>query len=110
MIQNDESHGPAVFWELLSHDDKVEFIQLRTSFHLIQENTRDSRRPPFRRDLFLILNFLKRGSENLEFRSIISGICFADAVICLNFRQLASFIGRCKSSLTGGFHELGFFF
>jgi hypothetical protein len=109
MTQNTESQVPSVFWELLSYDDKTEFLRLKTDFHLIQENSRDGRHPPLRQTLFLILNFLKRGSENVEFRSIISGICFGGAILCLNLRQLSSFIGCCKSSLESGFHELGFF-
>jgi hypothetical protein len=61
-----------------------------------------------RRELLIVLEYLERGEENMETRAILTGICFVGPVICVNTRQLKSFLGRCKSSINGSLHQLGF--
>jgi hypothetical protein len=38
----------------------------------------------------------------------VTGIAFAGPFICVNTRLLKSFLGRCKSSINGGFQQLGY--
>jgi hypothetical protein len=54
------------------------------------------------------MKFLERSPENLENRSIVTGVCFAGRIVCVNTRQLKQFLNRCKSSINGSFQQLGY--
>ena len=109
MISNNEMHLPSTYWNLLSHDDKAEYIRLRTSFHHGEKlSTKDKRIATFRKELLVVLNYLERSKENMEARCVLTGICFAGPIICVNTRQLKAFLSRCKSSINGSFQQLGF--
>jgi hypothetical protein len=44
----------------------------------------------------------------MEARAVVSGICFAGPMICVNTRQLKNLLCRCKSSINGILQELGY--
>lgn len=100
---------PAVYWNMLSQDDKNEYCRLRQSFHHGQKiSSKDRRIVTFRKELNAVLHFLERSEENKEARCVLTGVCFAGKVVCVNTRQLKSFLARCKSSINGSFQQLGY--
>jgi hypothetical protein len=99
-----------VFWDRLPADDKSEFIRLRNQLHQIQQSPsgKDPRVVNFRKELNTVLRFLERSESQREERCILCGIAFAGPFICVNTRLLKSFLGRCKSSINGGFQQMGY--
>lgn len=101
--------APATFWNILSQDDRNEYLRLRQSFHNGQKiSSKDRRIVTFRKELNIVLQYLERSSENMEARCILIGVCFVGPLICVNTRQLKSFLSRCKSSINGSFQQLGY--
>ncbi|OHT06587.1 hypothetical protein TRFO_25327 [Tritrichomonas foetus] len=102
-------HPHPVFWERLPTEDKAEFIRLRNQLHSYQKPTgKDPRVVTFRKELLAVLKFIERDEAHREERSILAGIAFAGPFICVNTRLLKSFLGRCKSSINGGFQQMGY--
>jgi hypothetical protein len=100
---------PNSFWGFLSQEDRTEYLLLRNSFHHGQKiSSKDRRVVTFRRELTIVLQYLERSTDNLEARSIVTGLCFAGRAVCVNTRQLKSFLKRCKSSINGSFQQLGY--
>jgi hypothetical protein len=100
---------PPPYWNQLSQEDKAEFIKLRAGFHHGQKiSSRDRRVVTFRRELLAVLGFLERSPDNIETRAVLAGVCFAGPIVCVNTRQLKSFLARCKSSINGSFQQLCF--
>jgi hypothetical protein len=84
-------------------------MRLRSQLHASQQvPTKDSRLVAFRNELTLVLRFLERDEAHREVRSILAGIAFAGPFICVNTRLLKNFLGRCKSSINGGFQQMGY--
>jgi hypothetical protein len=108
MSETDESL-PSFFWNQLSQDDKSEFIRIRSSFHESQKTvSRDRRSITFHRELNTAFQFIERRPDHIDVRAILTGVCFAGPIVCVNNRQLKSFLSRCKSSINGSFQQLGF--
>ncbi|KAH0790285.1 hypothetical protein GPJ56_005858 [Histomonas meleagridis] len=98
-----------VFWNRLPKEDQVEFARLRTQLHQYQKSYgKDPRVVTFRKELNAVLNFIERDEAHREERSILTGIAFAGPFICVNTRLLKQFLGRCKSSINGGFQQMGY--
>lgn len=96
-------------WNQLSQDDKNEYLRIREEFRKNQKvSSKDRRVVTFRKELMTVLQFLERGPDNLETRCILTGLCFAGPIVCVNTRQLKSFLCRCKSSINGSFQQLGY--
>jgi len=106
--RGDFKPNPA-FWDRLPSDDKSEFLRLRAQLHSDQQNSsKDSRVVTFRRELVIVLQFIERSGAFREERSILAGIAFGGPFICVNTRTLKAFLGRCKSSINGGFQQMGY--
>ena len=104
-----EIPAPSVFWNSLSQEDRNEYLRLRQSFHSGQKiSSKDRRIVTFRKELNIVLQYLERSSQNMEARCILTGVCFVGPLICVNTRQLKSFLSRCKSSINGSFQQLGY--
>jgi hypothetical protein len=100
---------PAFFWTTLSSDDRAEFVRLRSLFSQMQKTaSQDRRGVAFSNELLTILGYIERSPENLEARSVVTGVCFVGPLICVNTRQLMTFVCRCKSSINGILQELGY--
>lgn len=100
---------PQSYWNAISQDDRNEYLRLRQSFHHGQKiSSKDRRIVTFRKELNIVLHYLERSTENMEARCVLTGVCFAGPVICVNTRQLKSFLSRCKSSINGSFQQLGY--
>jgi hypothetical protein len=56
----------------------------------------------------MLLEFIERSPVGVESRCILTGVAFAGAYCCVNTRQLKSLLGRSKSSINGGFQQLGY--
>lgn len=100
---------PPGYWNAISQEDRAEFIRLRTNFHHGQKiSSKDRRIVTFRKELLIVLHYLERTQENMESRCVLTGVCFVGPIICVNTRQLKSFLSRCKSSINGSFQQLGY--
>ena len=100
---------PQNYWSVLSQDDKDEFMRLRSTFQHGQKiSSKDRRIVTFSKELNLLIRYLERSSENLEARCVLIGVCFVGPYVCVNTRQLKSFLCRCKSSINGSFQQLGY--
>jgi hypothetical protein len=99
----------AGYWARLSAEDRAEYVRLRASFHPEKRfATRVGHVAAFRREILSIVEYLERSQENLEARCILTGICFAGPVVCMNTGQLKGLLGRCKSSINGSFQQFGY--
>jgi hypothetical protein len=104
-----EGPVPLAFWNLLSQDDRAEYVRLRNGFRHGQKiSSKDRRVITFRQELTLVIQFLERTTDNLEARCTVTGVCFAGGVVCVNTRQLKTLLNRCKSSINGSFQQLGY--
>jgi hypothetical protein len=100
---------PAVIWSRLTDEDKTEYLRLKLQFHQSQRSAgKDSRMSVFHHELHTAFTFIGRRSTGREERSIVCGVGFAGQFICVNTRQLKAFLGRCKSSINGGFLQMGY--
>lgn len=97
------------YWDRLDSACRSEFLKLRLHFHQGQKAAhKDRRLASFSSELEAILNFCKSDPHEYQLRCILSGIAFAGPFVCVNTRQLKSFLGRCKSSINGSFQQLGY--
>ncbi|KAK8886472.1 hypothetical protein M9Y10_041935 [Tritrichomonas musculus] len=104
-----EMNLPSQYWNAISQDDRNEFIHLRNNFHHGQKiSSKDRRIITFSKELSIVLRYLERSDENREERCVLCGVCFVGPIVCVNTRQLKSFLSRCKSSINGSFQQLGF--
>lgn len=89
--------------------EKAEFLQLRDQFHQNQKvSLKDRRLASFSSELQAVLNFTEKSDDYRENKCILIGIAFAGPFICVNTRQLKTFLGRCKSSINGSLQQLGY--
>lgn len=95
------------YWNKISQDDQTELIRLRNQLH--QKVTKNSRLISFSDDLTKILEYIEHDDIGREWRCILIGIAFAGSYICVNTRQLKTFLGRCKSSINELLQHLGYF-
>jgi hypothetical protein len=101
--------SPRCVWNELSSDDQKEFARLRQEFEDAPKVTsRDRRLQTFPRDLRQVISFIERSPQNAEARAIVVGLCFVGALVCINTRQLKTFMARSKSSINGSFQTLGY--
>ena len=108
-MRNQEISLPHGYWNILSPEDKTEFVRLRAQFLQGQKiSSKDRRIVTFRKELVAVLKYIERSETNKEERSVLVGVCFAGPIICVNTRQLKSFLGRCKSSINGSFQQMGY--
>lgn len=100
---------PLSYWNSLSQEDRAEFIKLRNQLHQSQKTSvKDRRLVSFSNEMTSIHAFLERSDVGHEQRSVLAGVAFAGPFICVNTRQLKSFLGRCKSSINGSLQQLGY--
>ena len=107
--RSQQQNVPFQYWNQMSPEDKEEYVKLREKFYRFQGTpSKDRRVISFQHELGLILNFIESRPNNREIRSICCGAAFGGCYICVNTRQLKNFMGRCKSSINGSFHQLGY--
>ena len=96
-------------WNNLNDDDKSVYLKMRSQFlNQLKSHSKDRKCLTFSNEVLSILTFVDRSPDNREDRAIVSGLAFAGPFVCVNTRQLKSFIGRCKSSINGSFQQIGY--
>jgi hypothetical protein len=104
-----DSDLPSFSENQISREDNDEFLTIRATFRQRQKLSAKERRVlPFRQELLIALEFIERRPQHMEARAVLAGVCFAGRLICVNTRQLKSFLARCKSSINISFQNLGF--
>ena len=97
------------FWARLTPEDQSEFIMLRNNFlQNAKFASKDRRVVAFRNELIIALRYIEKSPDNIEMRSIMTGLSFCGPMIAVNNRQFKLFTGRCKSSINGSFQQLGY--
>ncbi|EAX95842.1 hypothetical protein TVAG_425950 [Trichomonas vaginalis G3] len=98
------------FWALLNSTDMYQYMYIRTTLLAsIGKNIRNKSNENFADILQLLKNFCQRGDCEDWKRCLVAGICFfGNGSIAINTHQLRLFIGKCKSSINGSLHKLGF--
>jgi hypothetical protein len=100
---------PFAYWSQLSQDDRSEYLRLRTSFHDAQKvSSKDRGIVTFHGELTVVMQFQERRADRMEARCVVTGVCFAGPIVCVNTRQLRGLLKRCKSSINGSFQQLGY--
>lgn len=96
-------------WDLLNHEDQEQYTSLqKTLSSPACKNRRNRSKQTFSNILSTIKNFVIRNDEDDISRSLVCGIGWIPNGIAINTRQLRLLIAKCKSSINGSFHALGF--
>ncbi|EAX97545.1 hypothetical protein TVAG_006760 [Trichomonas vaginalis G3] len=97
------------FWDLLSETDKNSYKTLKLALDAsISKRNRGHRMEAFDSVLNAIHRFAERHDENDWRRFLVCGLCWMDNMIAINTRQLRLLISKCKSSINGSLHKLGY--
>jgi hypothetical protein len=97
------------YWDLLDEEDRAQYNRLRDEFRTATfRNTRFARLEQFDSILGMIRQFAKRGDENDWRRFLVCGVCWLDDWIAINTRQLRLLVTKCKSSINGSLHKMGY--
>lgn len=101
-----ESNVPR-FFELLSESDKNEFRKLKESLNG-GRNKRGKRLEAFAEMLESVKKFAIKSDADDWKRCMVCGVCWIDNGIAINTRQLRLLIDKCKSSINGSLHRMGY--
>lgn len=97
------------FWDLLSDVDKANYRSLKMALDASSsKRNRGHRMEAFDSILNAIHRFAERHDENDWRRFLVCGVCWMDNMIAINTRQLRLLISKCKSSINGSLHKLGY--
>lgn len=97
------------YWNFLSDMDKYQYNCLRMSISSqYAKNTRNKRVENFTELLEIIKRFCIRGNNEDWRRCLVCGVCWLNEGIAINTRQLRLLIFKCKSSINGSLHKMGF--
>jgi hypothetical protein len=98
-------------WDLLSLEDQASYAALQQE---LSAPGRKSRRHHSLENFSELLNTIKRfvihNDGNDWKRGLVCGICWLDATVAVNTRQLRLLVSKSKSSINGSFQLLGFNF
>lgn len=97
------------FLDLLSGDDIEGYNNLKeqlSSPHC--RNQRNKRLENFSEMLNTIKAYAVRGDENDWKRCLVCGVVWLTSGIAINTRQLRILINKCKSSINGSLHRMGY--
>lgn len=95
--------------KLLSPSDLEGYMQLRDRFHTEVANAkRGEKVEMFNKRLKIIKEYVVKHDENDWKRSFATGVIFMENSIAINIKQLILLMGKCKSSINGSLHQLGY--
>lgn len=104
----DGSNVP-LHWQLLTDSDKKAYLELRKFIHpLTIRTTRKKLAARFNFILQQIFHYIARSPENAWKRSLCCGVSRVGIDIAVSTRQMCTLLGKCKSSINGGFQALGY--
>ncbi|EAY16410.1 hypothetical protein TVAG_004410 [Trichomonas vaginalis G3] len=97
------------YWCILNDFDKFQYGILRVSLSThYAKNQRNKRVGNFTEILELIKRFCIRGDADDWRRCLVCGVCWLPNGIAVNTRQLKLLIFKCKSSINGSLHKMGY--
>ena len=97
------------FFDLLSEQDQSEYFKLRSTLSGPgTRNRRGKRLENFADGLDSIQKYAIRGDGNDWKRCLVCGVCWLNSGIAINTRQLRLLIDKCKSSINGSLHRMGY--
>jgi len=96
-------------WEFLSETDQNEYLRLKAALSDPScKNRRNRSAQTFGDVVNSIKEYVYKSKEDECKRSFVCGICWLDNGIAINVRQLKLLVSKCKSSINGSFHTLGY--
>ena len=108
-MQNIQVNPEPQYWNLLSHDDKSAYAQLRSALSSPAcKNRRNKSIATFSEIVDAIHKYVEKGDGNDNKRSLVCGITWIDDGIAINTHQLRLLINKCKSSINGSFQAMGY--
>ena len=97
------------YFNFLSEYDRYQYSVLRAQMQAqTSKNQRNKRVENFTETLEAIKRFCCRGDGEDWRRFLVCGICWLPEGIAINTRQLRILIFKCKSSINGSLHKMGF--
>ncbi|KAH0802455.1 potassium/sodium hyperpolarization-activated cyclic nucleotide-gated channel 1 [Histomonas meleagridis] len=97
------------YWELLTEEDKVRYLELQKKFSSSEyKNRRNKSKETFQTLIDQIKSFVVRDDGNIIQRSLVCGIVWLDHGIAINTHQLCLLTDKCKSSINGSFQLIGY--
>ena len=110
MLESTENTTIPNFFDILSASDKKEYFKLKNSFtSSSSRNRRGKRLETFAETLESIKSYAVREESDDWKRCLICGVCWLDNCLAINIRQLTILINKCKSSINGSLHKMGYF-
>ena len=94
-------------FEDLSSSDQTDYKKLRDSL-CVGRNKRGNRLNAFTEMLEEVRKYAIRNDEDDWKRCMICGVCWVDNGIAINTRQLQHLTDKCKSSINGSLHRVGY--
>lgn len=99
------------YWPLLDQNDMQQYLHIRSVLMSPYGKNFRNKIDNFSDVLLLLRNFCIKGDNNDWKRFLVAGIIFFDdSSIAINTHQLKLFLGKCKSSINGSIHKLGYNF
>ena len=100
------------FWGLLSNADRYQYMYLRAALsNPTTKNVKNKRVENFTETLEIIRQYTCRGDGDDWRRFLVTGIAWlSNGAIAVNTHQLRLLIMKCKSSINGSLHKMGFNF
>ena len=94
-------------FEQLSDSDKIDYKKLKESLNS-GRNKRGKRLEAFADMLSAVKRYAVKGDDDDWKRCMVCGVCWIDNGIAINTRQLRLLIDKCKSSINGSLHRMGY--
>lgn len=98
------------FWGLLSTADRYQYMYLRAALSTQSgKNIRNKRVENFAETMQAIKQFCQKGDGHDWIRYLVTGICWLpEGGIAVNTHQLRLLVVKCKSSINGSLHKMGY--
>ncbi|KAK8886737.1 hypothetical protein M9Y10_042205 [Tritrichomonas musculus] len=107
--KTDEQPQLPGFYDLLSDSDREGYNQLRSALSSKNcRNRRNKRLETFSEMLNAIHKYAIRNDENDWKRCLVCGVLWLSNGIAINTRQMRLLIDKCKSSINGSLHRMGY--
>ena len=108
LTQTKQSHASG-YLKYLSENDLKGYNELKDRFHKEVANAkRGEKVDMFNKRLKIIKDYVVKNDEDDWKRSFATGVIFLDNYIAINIKQLILLMGKCKSSINGSLHQLGY--
>ena len=97
------------FFNLLSNEDKEGYEKLRSALSSRNcRNRRNKRLETFNEMLNSVRTYAVRHDDNDWKRCLVCGVLWLSNGIAINTRQMRLLIDKCKSSINGSLHRMGY--